>query len=52
MIAIDTNVVLRYALKDDAEQARSATAFLRDNDCLLLPTVVLEVVWVMSSKRG
>lgn len=52
MIAIDTNVVLRYALKDDAEQARSATAFLRDNDCLLLPTVVLEVVRVMSSKRG
>lgn len=51
-IAIDTNIVVRYALKDDVAQARRATEFLRDNDCLLLPTVVLEAVWVMSSKRG
>lgn len=52
MIALDTNVVLRYALKDDPEQARMATAFLRTHHCLLLPTVVLESVWVMGSKRG
>jgi predicted nucleic-acid-binding protein len=51
-IAIDTNIVVRYALKDDVAQARRATEFLRDSDCLLLATVVLEAVWVMSSKRG
>jgi predicted nucleic-acid-binding protein len=51
-IAVDTNVVVRYALKDDLAQARAATAFLRENECVLLPTVVLESVWVMSSKRG
>ena len=52
MIALDTNVVVRYAIKDDPEQTRLATDFLRDNECLLLPTVVLEAAWVMGSKRG
>jgi predicted nucleic-acid-binding protein len=52
MIAVDTNIVVRYAVKDDPVQTRSATSFLRENQCLLLPTVVLESVWVMGSKRG
>lgn len=52
MIAIDTNIVVRYAIKDDPEQTRLATDFLRDNPCLLLPTQVLEAAWVMGSKRG
>lgn len=52
MIALDTNIVLRYLIKDDAEQARLATDYLRQHRCLLLPTVVLEAVWVMGSRRG
>jgi len=52
MIAVDTNIVVRYAVKDDPDQTRLATAFLRDNRCLLLPTVILETVWVLGSKRG
>ena len=52
MIVVDTNVVVRYAVKDDPEQTRLATAFLQDNRCLLLPTVILEMVWVLGSKRG
>ncbi len=52
VIAVDTNVVVRYAIKDDPEQTRLATDFLRDNLCLLLSTVVLEAAWVMGSKRG
>lgn len=52
MIAVDTNIVVRYAIKDDLAQARLATRFLQENTCLLLPTVVLESVWVMGSKRG
>lgn len=52
MIALDTNLVIRYAIKDEPEQARLAREFLRTNRCLLLPTVILEAVWVMGSKRG
>jgi predicted nucleic acid-binding protein len=52
MLAIDTNVVLRYALRGDPAQAILATDFLRENRCLLLPTVRLEAAWVMGSKRG
>lgn len=52
MIALDTNVVLRYLIKDDAAQAQWATQFLRQHQCLLLPTVILEAAWVMGSKRG
>lgn len=52
MIAVDTNIVVRYAVKDDPVQTQLATSFLRDNQCRLLPTVVLESVWVMGSKRG
>ncbi len=52
MIAVDTNVLVRYAVKDDPAQTRLATAYLRDNPCLLLSTVILETVWVLASKRG
>jgi len=52
MIALDTNLVIRYAIKDEPDQARLAGEFLRANRCLLLPTVVLEAVWVLGSKRG
>ena len=52
MIAVDTNIVLRYLIKDDVAQAQQATQFLRQQRCLLLPTVILEAAWVMGSKRG
>jgi predicted nucleic-acid-binding protein len=52
MIAIDTNIVVRYAIKDDKRQAEAAIRFLKHNRCLLLPTVVLESVWVLASKKG
>ena len=52
MIALDINVVVRYALKDDPDQARLAVNVLSLHRCLLLPTVILEAVWVMGSKRG
>ncbi|MFB1487394.1 MULTISPECIES: hypothetical protein [unclassified Thiocapsa] len=44
MIALDTNLIIRYAIKDDPHQARLAAQFIRANRCLLLPTVVLEAV--------
>lgn len=51
-IALDTNIVLRYLIKDDADQAQWATHFLLQHQSLLLPTVVLEAAWVMGSQRG
>jgi predicted nucleic-acid-binding protein len=52
MIAVDTNIFVRYAVKDDLKQARSATEFIRNNPCFILKTVVLELVWVLSSQAG
>ena len=52
MIAIDTNILVRYAIKDNKPQAEAAIRFLKHNQCLLLPTVILETVWVLASKKG
>lgn len=50
MIALDTNVAVRYLLRDDPAQAKTAYDFLRRNDCLVTRTVLLETVWVLGSK--
>jgi len=52
MIAVDTNVLVRYAVKDDHAQAKLATAFLAKNRCFVLKTVILELAWVLSSPAG
>lgn len=52
MIAVDTNLLVRYAVKDDREQAAKATDFLAHNRCLVLRTVLLECAWVLSSPAG
>lgn len=52
MIAVDTNVLVRYAVKDGREQAALATAFLAANRCLVLKTVLLELAWVLPSTAG
>jgi predicted nucleic-acid-binding protein len=49
MIAVDTNLLVRYAVRDDLEQATRAAAFLKEQDCLVLRSVVLETGWVLSS---
>ena len=52
MIAVDTNLLVRYLVKDDHSQAVLATNFLATNRCFVLKTVLLEVVWVLSSPSG
>lgn len=52
MIAVDTNILARYAVKDDRSQAKLATEFLAGNRCFVLKTVLLELVWVLSSPAG
>jgi predicted nucleic acid-binding protein len=53
VIAVDTNVLARYLLVDDASQAGVATALLEDaGDRYWIPiTVVLELAWLLR-KRG
>ena len=52
MIAVDTNILVRYAIKDDRKQADAATEFLKNNACCILKTVLLELAWVLSSPSG
>lgn len=52
MIAVDTNILVRYAVKDDFQQTIIATDFLANNKCFVLKTVLLELVWVLSSSGG
>lgn len=48
MIAIDTNVLVRYAVKDDPRQTLRATQFIKENECLVSCTVILELAWVLA----
>ncbi len=55
MIALDTNVLVRFLVKDDEDQHRRAVALLReglaDGETFFVPDVVLaEVVWVLSAR--
>ncbi len=52
MIVVDTNILVRYAVKDDRSQTIAATDFLRVNRCLVLKTVLLECAWVLASAKG
>ncbi len=52
MIAVDTNIFVRYAVKDDHKQTVTATEFLRNNNCIILKTVLLELAWVLSSQAS
>jgi predicted nucleic-acid-binding protein len=52
MIAVDTNILVRYAVKDDPHQTVIATNFLATHSCFVLKTVLLELVWVLGSKSG
>lgn len=52
MIAVDTNVVLRRLLADDAGQAERANALFDGREMVLITDVVLvETVWTLKGKR-
>lgn len=50
MKAIDTNVIVRLIVRDDAEQAAVADTIVAGSDLLILPTVLIEVEWVLRSR--
>lgn len=49
MRAVDTNVLVRYYLRDDAAQARLAERILSAGGVFVPKTVVLELEWVLRS---
>ncbi len=52
MIAIDTNVLLRYLLQDDDQQSSQATALLNAGQKVLITDVVLaETLWTLKGKK-
>ena len=57
MIAVDTNVVVRFLVRDDEKQSRAAYRRLkraeRDRERLFVPLlVILETIWVLESAYG
>jgi len=52
LIAIDTNVLLRYLLQDDKAQATKAQKLITNTDTVLVSDVVLaETVWTLTGKK-
>jgi predicted nucleic-acid-binding protein len=49
MLAIDTNLVVRYLTGDDPEQAAQARALIDANQVFVSTTVLLETEWVLRS---
>lgn len=52
MRAVDTNVVVRYLIGDDPEQAARARAAIDAGPVFVSTTVVLECDWVLRSVYG
>ena len=56
MIALDTNVLVRYLVRDDAEQAEAARALLEsltaDRPGYVCREVAVECVWVLERAYG
>jgi predicted nucleic-acid-binding protein len=47
VLAVDTNVVVRYLTRDDAEQFAKANALIGGEDIYVCTTVLLETEWVL-----
>jgi predicted nucleic acid-binding protein len=53
MIALDTNVWIRYVTNDDPDQAERALTLLESGEDIFLPkTVLLELEWVLRAVYG
>lgn len=52
MVAVDTNVLVRLLVRDDARQAARAEAVFRKRDIWIAKTVVIEADWVLRKLYG
>lgn len=50
MIALDTNLLVRLAVRDDARQLAQVNALLATETALILSSVLLETEWVLRSR--
>ncbi len=51
MIALDTNILARFLLRDDVAQSETAARLLESGrEFTAPPTVILELVWVLTGK--
>ena len=52
MIAIDTNILLRYLLNDNEEQSRKARRLIKgENKVLVTDVVLVETLWTLKGKK-
>lgn len=48
MIALDTNILVRYLTQDDEQQWQEAIALIKQNQpCFITNIVICELVWVL-----
>jgi predicted nucleic acid-binding protein len=52
MLAVDTNIVVRYLTGDHPEQSERARRLVNDEDVFVASTVFLETEWVLRSTYG
>jgi predicted nucleic acid-binding protein len=52
MLAIDTNLIVRYLTGDHPGQSAKARALINGNDVFVCTTVLLETEWVLRSVYG
>jgi predicted nucleic-acid-binding protein len=52
MLAIDTNVIVRYLVADEPAQAATARKPIDGNEVFVCTTVMLETEWVLRSAYG
>jgi predicted nucleic-acid-binding protein len=52
MLAIDTNVIVRYLVADDLDQARRAKALIDGSVVFVATTALLETEWVLRRAVG
>jgi len=48
MLAVDTNVLVRYLIRDDPDQTARATKLVRSQAIWVSKTVLLETAWVLT----
>jgi predicted nucleic acid-binding protein len=52
MLAVDTNVIVRYLTRDDPEQSMRARRLVDNAEVFVSSTVLLETEWVLCSAYG
>lgn len=52
MIAVDTNILVRFLVRDNLKQAQRAASLIRNSEVWISKTVILETEWVLRSLYG